>query len=322
MKMKSNILKNIIQIKMFKNLVRILLSVFVIVNIIACFHAYKFTHFDDSITQKPKEPQELSITGKIKALVFGVSIPRPINNVKPNIPFKEITLKSNRNINCWLIKTDCAKGTVVLFHGYGGQKSKMLDKSYEFLNLGYNTLLVDFMGAGKSEGNQCTIGFCEAEQVKTAYDYLVNNGEKSIYLFGTSMGAAAIMKAQNDYQLKVKGIIIECPFGTMLQTVKARFKSMNIPCFPMAHLLVFWGGTINGFNAFEHNPTEYANHIKCPTLLLYGIKDEKVTIEETNQIFENLKGIKILITFPNATHENYLNKYKKEWIYEVNAFMK
>lgn len=307
---------------MLKNFLRFLLSIFVIINIIACFHAYKFTHFDDSITQKPKDPKELSITGKMKSLVLGVSIPRPFSQVEPNIPFEEIILKSNKAINCWLIKADSAKGTIILFHGYGGQKSKMLDKANVFLNLGFNTLLVDFMGSGKSEGNQCTIGFYEAEQVKTAFDYLANKGEKTIYLFGTSLGAAAIMKAQNDYQLQVKGIIIECPFGTMLQTVKARFKTMHVPSFPMAHLLVFWGGTINGFNAFKHNPSNYANNIKCPTLLFYGLKDEKVSMEETNQIFENLKRAKKLVTFPNAAHENYLNQYKAEWTKEVKVFLK
>lgn len=306
---------------MFKNLTRFLLSVFVIINIIACFHAYKFTHFDETITQKPKDPKELSITGKLKALVLGVSIPRPLSNFSPNIPFDEITLKSNKSINCWLMETDSAKGTIILFHGYGGQKSKMLDKANVFLKLGYNTLLVDFMGAGKSEGNQCTIGFYEAEQVKTAYDYLTNKGEKNIYLFGTSMGAAAIMKVQNDYQLNVKGIIIECPFGTMLQTVKARFETMHVPSFPMAHLLVFWGGVINGFNAFKHNPSDYASNIKCPILLFYGLQDEKVSMEETNQIFENLKGTKKLVTFSNAAHENYLNKYEEEWTKEVKDFL-
>lgn len=307
---------------MLKNFLRFLLSIFIFINIIACFHAYKFTHFDDSITQKPKDPKELSITGKMKALVFGVSIPRPFSSIFPNIPFEEITLNSNKAINCWLINTVHAKGTVILFHGYGGQKSKMLDKANVFLNLGYNTLLVDFMGAGKSEGNQCTIGFYEAEQVKTAFNYMVNKGEKNVYLFGTSMGAASIMKAQNDYQLNVKGIIIECPFGTMLQTVEARFKTMHVPSFPMANLLVFWGGAINGFNAFKHNPSDYANNIKCPLLLFYGLQDEKVSIAETNQIFENLKDTKKLVTFPNAAHENYLNKYEEEWIKEVRDFLK
>lgn len=84
--------------------------------------------------------------------------------------------------------------------------------------------------------------------------------------------------------------MIECPFGSMYKTVCARFKTINAPTFPMAGLLVFWGGIQNNFWAFEHNPT----NIKCPTLLLYGAKDGKVSKEEIDEIYNNLGGQKKL----------------------------
>src|SRR5690606_3486437 len=190
-----------------------------------------------------------------------------------------------------------------------------------FDSLQFNTLLVDFMGSGGSEGNNTTIGYKEADQVKTAFEFVKEKGEKNIYLFGTSLGAVAIMKAMDDYALAVSGLILECPFGSMYETVCARFDNMNVPRFPMAGLLVFWGGVQNGFWAFGHNPTEYAKSIQCPTLLLYGEKDEKVSVRETEEIFDNLPGRKKLRTFPDAGHESYLLKYRKEWIEEVSEFL-
>lgn len=290
-------------------------------NVIAFFHAYKFTHFDTSEGQRIKDARQLSFAQKLGLVLFGMDNPRPLNKKTPDKNFKTIRLKSNKEIECWLIKTEDAKGTVVLFHGYGGEKSSMLDKADVFQRLGFNTLLVDFMGAGGSEGNQTTIGFKEADQVKTCVEFLRRGGEKNIVLFGTSLGAAAIMKAMHDYTLPVISIIIECPFGTMLQTVKNRFTTMHVPTFPMANLLVFWGGVLNGFNAFDHNPVDYAKEINCPTLLFYGAKDEKVTAEETRAIFNNLAGPKKLVTFPLAGHENYLRKYRDLWTEEVSAFL-
>ncbi|HKC67722.1 MAG TPA: hypothetical protein VKG26_05795, partial [Bacteroidia bacterium] len=123
------------------------------------------------------------------------------------------------------------------------------------------------------------------------------------------------------YRLNVTGIIIECPFGSMLQTVQARFNTMHLPTFPMANLLVFWGGLQNNFNAFKHNPSEYAKKINCPTLLLYGEKDEKVSRAEIDTIYKNLQGYKELKTYPLAAHENYLTKYKNEWEYDIGSFM-
>ncbi len=135
------------------------------------------------------------------------------------------------------------------------------------------------------------------------------------------MGAVAIMKAMKDFSLKATSIILECPFGTMLETVQARFKTMNVPSFPMANLLVFWGGIQNDFNAFKHNPANYAKSITCPVLLLSGEKDEKVSMNEINRIFKNLAGKKKLSIYPLAGHENYLIKYKEQWTDDVAAFL-
>ncbi|HVG14572.1 MAG TPA: alpha/beta hydrolase [Chitinophagaceae bacterium] len=244
-----------------------------------------------------------------------------MNRSKPDTTFRTVRIKSNKEIECWMIKVKEAKGTIALFHGYGGDKSSMLDKAAIFRSLGYNTLVVDFMGSGGSEGNQTTIGFKEAEEVKDCFDYLVRIGERNIVLFGTSLGASAVMKAMSDYQLSPSSLILECPFSTMLQTVKNRFEGIGIPAFPMAHLLVFWGGVQNGFNAYSHNPVAYAVKIKCPVLLMWGEKDQKVAKEETSAIFKNLGGAKALVTFPLAGHENYLLKYKEEWTSAITRLL-
>lgn len=274
----------------------------------------------DDKTEKTDSPQKLTTTQKIKTLIFGVNNPRPENNAKPTREYETVKLNSNKEIECWSIDAENSKGTVVLFHGFASDKSSMLDKAEVFLELGYSTFLVDFMGSGGSEGKQTTVGFLEAKQVETVFDYLTNK-EDNVFLFGTSMGSVAIMKAINDSEIQPKGIIIECPFGSMYETVAARFQSMNVPTFPMADLLVFWGGVQNGFWAFGHNPTEYAKNINCPTLLLYGAKDEKVSRKEIDGIFNNLNGVKSLEIYENAGHENYLSKYKDEWTKDVQMFL-
>ncbi len=291
-------------------------------NIVAFFHAYKFTHFTSAKVAKTKESKLLSATSKIKILLFGIDNPRPANNAMPSQKFKTIQIQSNKKIECWSIKADNSKGTIILFHGYGGTKSSLLAKSNEFLKLGYSTLLVDFMGSGGSEGNRTTIGVEEAEEVKSCYDYLTRQGESKIYLFGSSMGAVAILKAIADYNFHPAAIIIECPFGTMYQTTCARFKTLGVPVFPMAGLLDFWGGVQNGFWAFSHKPVEYAKSVQCPTLLLYGGQDEKVSRNEIDRIFSNLHGTKQLKTYPLAGHDDYLVKYKQQWINDVDEFMK
>jgi alpha-beta hydrolase superfamily lysophospholipase len=308
--------------KFKKKLVLIILVLFFLMNLVAFIHAYKFTHFSDNNSSKTKNPEKLSFLEKVKTLAFGVNNPKPKNIGFPTQDFETLKLNSNKKIECWFIKNKKSKGTVILFHGYGAEKSSMLDKSNEFIEQGFNTLLVDFMGSGNSEGNQTTIGYKEAEQVKTTFDYLTQKGEKNIYLFGTSMGSVAIMKCINDYNIKPKAIIIECPFGSMYKTICARFNRMNAPTFPMAGTLLFWGGIQNGFWGFNHNPTEYAKKIVCPTLLLYGEKDKSVSRGEIDEIFSNLSGIKKLNVYKETGHENYLIKNKIEWTKNIADFIK
>lgn len=308
--------------KIIKLLIWALTIIFVLMNVLAIFHSYKFTHFVESKKEKTKDPKNLTTEQKISTLIFGVNNPRPTNEKKPSSHFETVILNSNKKIECWNIQTINSKGTVILFHGFSGQKSSMLDKAEIFRQQGFNTFLVDFMGSGGSEGNQTTIGFLEAEQVKTSFDYLIEKGEKNIFLFGTSMGSVAIMKAISQFSVKPKGIIIECPFGSIYKTVSARFKTMNAPTFPMAGLLVFWGGLQNGFWAYGHNPTEYAKKITCPTVLMYGQQDEKVSKAEIDEIFTNLAGPKELKIYKNAGHENYLTKYKDEWRNDISEFTK
>lgn len=305
-----------------KRILNFLVIIIICTNIIAIFHAYRFTHFSEESTERTPNPDELSFTEKLATLLFGVSFPKSRNHTKPSLAFETIRLGIDNGMECWKLTVPRAKGTVILFHGYGGTKATMLDKAEVFRNLGYNTLLPDFTGNGGSKGYETTIGFYEAKQVKTCYEYLQDIGEQNIILFGTSMGAAAILKALNDYEhLRPTAALMECPFGSMYETVCARFQMMNIPAVPMAGLLVFWGGTLNGFNAFAHNPAEYATEVKTPTLLMYGAKDEKVSLKETQEIFTHLNGPKALRIYPNASHENYLIKYRTEWTEDVSNFL-
>lgn len=306
--------------KQAKRILYLLLFVLIMFNLVAYFHAHKFTHFVE--TNEAKTKKELSSLEKLNVLMFGINNPRPKNKSIPEQDYVTFYVESSVKLECWSIDVLNPKGTIILFHGYGGEKSSLLDKSKIFNELGYNTVLVDFSGSGGSESNKTTLGYFESKQVFDVYKNVSKKEIKNIYLFGTSMGAVAIMKALAENEINAAGVILECPFGTMYETVVSRFEIMNVPAFPMADLLMFWGGVQNGFWAYNHNPTEYAKQIETSTLLMYGAKDKKVSFTEIKEIFENLKGKKELKVYKEVGHENYLNKYEKEWRKDTESFLK
>ena len=300
---------------------RSLIVVFLAINAIAFIHAYRFTHFSQDGGERTKDPGELPVLSKVKILFTGIDNPRPTHKLTPQKTFQSIEIASTENLEGWRIQVPKSKGTVILFHGYAGEKSSLISRSDEFNKLGYSTVLIDFMGTGGSEGNSTTIGFREAEQVHDCFESIQKTGEKNIILFGTSMGAAAILKALDDHSFEPSAIILECPFGSLYKTVSARFKLMGVPDFPLAAVLTFWGGVQNGYWAFGHNPSEYAKAVKCPTLLLFGERDDRVTKEETEEIFSNLQGRKILKTYPNVGHQIFEAKNQSNWIRDVSQFI-
>ncbi|MEL7246147.1 MAG: alpha/beta hydrolase, partial [Cyanobacteria bacterium J06573_2] len=86
-------------------------------------------------------------------------------------------------------------------------------------------------------------------------------------------------------------------------------------------LMVFWGGVQHGFNGFTHNPVIYAKSVECPTLILQGKLDKWTTLEEINEILQNLQGSKELVIFPDAGHDLLVTVDKQLWKRSVEKFL-
>ncbi len=307
---------------MKKGIVRLLAAGFILLNISAAFHGYQFTHFADADESKT-QASELSFGDKLFVLFFGIANPRPQTQAYPKVEYQSIQVPSGEELlEVWDIMVENAKGYVILFHGYSGEKSAMLRRAALIREMGYNTMLVDFRASGGSSGNTTSIGYKESEDVRAVVNYLMERGSEEIYLLGTSMGAAAILKAMSENDTGIQAVIIECPFGSLLQTAKNRFENMGVPSFPAAHLLVFWGGVENGFWGFGHNPANYSKKVQIPTLLIYGELDGRVKRAEIDDIYANLAGKKELLLFPTAGHGNYLEVDEAKWIENVRSFLK
>lgn len=315
--------------KKHKKYIKISISAFLIalilVNVAIFIQAYKLTHFSESA--KPIVPEhEPTFTEMVKVAIFGLDVPRPKTKVYPDRPYETIHIQSDSNkiLEAWLLRTDSLKqGIVIAFHGYMDEKSSMLDRAYPLLDMGYDVLLVDFMGAGGSYGSQSTIGYLEAENVKASYDYVTETlKEDKIVLIGFSMGAVAIMKAQHDYDMLIQGIILEAAYGTFKGTVDKRLDRFGIPHWPASSLFTFWTGIINGFDAFKANPQDFGKKIYVPALVMCGGNDPNIAQEETRLIFDQLASRnKELVYYPESKHETYLLKYPDKWKSTVHGFL-
>ena len=303
----------------------LLLTAFAALNAVAFFHAWRFTHFTNESGTHSPNPEQLAPGQKLWLLLTGIRNPKPQDGPKPSFPVETVRITSpNGALEAWYARPDSgrARGTVALFHGYTSSKSHLTHEAGYFRLLGYNVLLVDQAGNGNSAGFRTTVGYREADDVAAAVRYLhTQHPADSLVLYGVSMGAVAILRAEAELGVRPSANILECPYGNMRQTAYNRFASMHVPGFPMADLLVFWGGVQNGFWAYSLNAEHYATQIHTPTLLLWGTADLRVTRAETDAIFGHLAGPKARHDFPGVGHEPYWQRYSADWEQQTRGFL-
>ncbi|MFX1702738.1 alpha/beta hydrolase [Chitinophaga sp. CC14] len=310
--------------RFFKRLAWTCVVLFILLNIIGAFHAWKFTHFYEDGGRRNKLPEQMSTGEKIKTILFGVRIAKSVTTSFPSVPYETVLLHTAGGLRLegWWIPAKAAKGTVILFHGYNGNKGSLFPEADRFRSLGYNIFLLDFRAHGNSEGYTCSVGYKEAEDVKLAWDYVKEKSNQPIILWGVSMGAAAILKAVPEYGLTPKQLILQCPFATLTDAVKSRMRSVHLQAFPFSQILTFWGGVEQGFWGAGFKPESYARQIHMPVLYFYGKQDIRVMPQETQEVFSHLgTRQKKLYIFPNAGHQSFCGKDSAAWMKEVTAFL-
>jgi uncharacterized protein len=297
------------------------LALFVVLNVIVIFHAWQFTHF---YPDAPKiDLKRLSIAQKIKMVFMGYEFPKSKVELRPNEPFETVafTVDDGVKISGWLIRTDSSKKAAILFHGHGSQKGSLLDQAAYLRRLGYSTLLLDFRAHGESDGTTCTVGFNETEEVTAAFQLMKEKGFEKIVLFGSSMGAAAVIKAVHENNLAVDKLILEMPFGSLPDAVQGRMRIMGLPGSPLGQMLTFWGGVEHGYWAFSYSPCDYAVDLKMPVLLQWGDQDPRVQRHETECIYNNLAGDKKLVVYEGAGHQSLYRFDAQKWEGAVSSFL-
>ena len=311
-------------VKILKKAIYFFVVIFLLLNIMAAFHAYKFTHFYADLP-KAKKMEEMSFAEKASFIFMGTKYPKSKVTDSFAIPHQTLVLTTldSVHLESWYAKANSnVKGTVLLFHGHGGSKSGIIAEATAFHQMGWNVLVTDFRAHGNSEGEICTIGANEAKDVKAAYDFVKTSGEKNIVLYGISLGASTILTAIDHYAIKPEKVILEMPFGTLEDAVKGRLRTMHIPEQPMSTLLTFWGGVEQGFWAFDHCPEDFAKKLNCPVLLQWGLNDPRVTQDETNTIFKNLASHdKLLMVYARSGHQSLCKNENEKWMSTVGNFL-
>lgn len=222
------------------------------------------------------------------------------------LEFEDVWIRTpdDLKLHGWFVPAANAKGTILFFHGNAGNISHRLDSLEIFNELGFNTLIIDYRGYGKSEGKPTEIGtYIDA---KAALDYLVEERKislKKTILFGRSMGAA--IAAWLGSTVDVPGIVLESGFTSAVEMGQRSF-----PIFPVRLLLRYKYETLN-----------YVRRIRSPILIGHSTEDGLVPFKMGERLFQAASEPKEFLVFSGPHNCGFLEDvepYKRQ----LGAFMR
>jgi alpha-beta hydrolase superfamily lysophospholipase len=299
------------------------LALVVLLNVLAYRQARSMTTFYPAGTVGRRS---VGARGLAELLVNGLQIERRQNQETPadrDLPYERVALTAGdgSGVEGWWISPPRPRATVVLLHGYAASKQALLTLAEAFHARGFGSLLIDFRGAGGSAGDQTSVGFHEAHDAAAALDWARQQG-RPVIAYGVSMGAAAVMRAVHLGLAQPDALVLEAPFNRFVDTVRNRFDMLGVPSFPTADLLVFYGGLLTEADALSHDPVTYAQDVRCPTLILHGAQDNRVTVPQATEVLDALAAEdKALHVFPDLGHTRFCRKAPSDWWAALSPFL-
>lgn len=211
-------------------------------------------------------------------------------------------------LHAYYLPADNAERFVLLSHGYKG--SGFGDFAYiaRFLHENKcNLFFIDQRCCGESEGKFITFGSMEQYDIQRWTYYIAkrNKDKLPIYLYGTSMGAAAVLMASGQKLPKeVRGLIADCGF----QSMKGQLRYMASNWFHLnwIELLLFrinlFCSFFAGFRMEDADTAMAMKKNKRPVLFFHGMQDTFVNPENSRNNYSLCLAPKELVIIPGARH--------------------
>jgi uncharacterized protein len=171
-------------------------------------------------------------------------------------PFEELWFEPEPGvkINGLHFKLKNPGGLVIYFHGNTRSIKGWAKYSRDFLVNGYEVVLIDYRGFGKSTGKRTEEKLYQDTQF--VYDKLNEHFEENrIVIYGRSLGSGFAAKLASENCPKM--LILDAPYYSF-RYLTNRF----LPFLPVVILL-----------RFSIRTDIYIKYVKCPTYIIHGTKD-------------------------------------------------
>ena len=194
---------------------------------------------------------------------------------------------------------------VIIIHGYTKDGIEMERYAERFKEKGYNVLLVDLRGAGKSEGNYIGFGWHDRLDIIDWINYLVEkDSDCKIILFGVSMGAATVMMSTGEsLPSNVKLAIEDCGYTSVYDIFANKIENVfHLPSKPVLSAANIVLKIKAGYTLYEASSLEQIKNSQTPTLFIHGSEDTFVPYNMLDLLYDSAKCEKEKLVVEGAEH--------------------
>lgn len=214
--------------------------------------------------------------------------------------------------------------TAIIAHGYMGQASDMPQYAKIYHDLGYNVLMPDARGHGKSEGDYIGFGWHERKDYLQWIDRVIKKDPQSeIVLHGVSMGGATVMMTSGEkLPDNVKAFVEDCGYSSVKGELNYQLKQMfNLPSFPLIPVTSLVTKIRAGYFFGEADAIKQLNKNKRPMLFIHGDKDDFVPYSMLAEVYAATKGPKEQYVVHGAKHAEALSSNPSMYQKKVTEFI-
>ena len=247
--------------------------------------------------------------------------------------FQEITIQAMDGLRLWAAVAPGREGCrrwVVCMHGYHDTYESMGAIARHYHELGWNVLLPDQRGHGRSEGNYVGWGYDERLDVLGWVNWIVRKDpEAEILLHGVSMGGATVLMATGGVLPKqVKAAISDCSYTTIEAEIRYLLSSAKAELpFRLPFALMF--GRLRktalrraGFDIRLASPVEAVGRSKTPTLFIHGVDDDFVPSTMMGTLYQAARCPKSFLWIPGAGHAACVGSNEMLYWTSVSTFLR
>ena len=234
----------------------------------------------------------------------------PYHRSQFDLPLEDVHFQSRDGLRLagWFI-SGTNGATVILAHGRGSERSRMLPHASYLHKDGFSVLMFDFRYRGESQGDKSTMGAKEPWDIEGAVDYLKTRSDvapERIGAQGSSLGAVAAILAAAETP-EIKGVVAEIPFKDLPSTIAHAFdhpsEGVGLPSFPFAPVSKCFCELRLGVNLDEVSPVKVIGQISPhPVFLIDDLEDDVFPSDSVEVLYEATREPKDLWQIPGATH--------------------